>query len=62
MIALFLVAIPLFYLLWSLIYLEINYRRAASMRIPLIRLPVDPFNILHQAFESHVFSIVDRLP
>jgi cytochrome P450 len=32
------------------------------MGIPLIRLPVDPFNILHQVFESHVFGIVDRLP
>jgi hypothetical protein len=52
----------LFYLSWSYIALEINYRRAASMKIPLVRLPIDPLNILFQVFESHVWKIIDQLP
>jgi uncharacterized membrane protein len=52
----------LFYLAWSFVALEINYRRAASMKIPLVRLPIDPLNILFQVFESHVWKIIDRLP
>jgi len=58
----FVVAFVLFYLAWSLIALEVNYRRATSMGIPLVRLPVDPLNILFQVFESHVWKIIDRLP
>ncbi|KAF1949760.1 cytochrome P450 monooxygenase [Byssothecium circinans] len=50
------------YLVWSLICLETNYRRAKSMGIPLIRLPIDPLNILFQVFESQVWGILDRLP
>jgi hypothetical protein len=52
----------LFYSIWSFVALEINYRRAASMKIPLVRLPIDPLNILFQVFESHVWKIIDQLP
>lgn len=52
----------LFYLVWSLAALESNYRRAASMGIPLVRVPIDPLNILFQVFESHVWNVVDRIP
>ncbi|KAF2188427.1 cytochrome P450 monooxygenase [Zopfia rhizophila CBS 207.26] len=55
-------AASLFYLAWSLIALEINYRRASSMGIPLVRLPIDPLNIFFQVFESHAWKILDRLP
>lgn len=51
-----------FYLAWSLIALEINYRRASSMGIPLVRLPIDPLNILFQVFESHVWNLLERIP
>ena len=50
------------YLSWSFITMEINYRRASSMGIPLIRLPVDPMNIPWMTFESHLWQILDRLP
>jgi hypothetical protein len=34
------------YLTWSLAALELNYRRASSMGIPLVRLYVDGQNLL----------------
>jgi hypothetical protein len=52
----------LFYTTWCFVALEINYRRAASMKIPLVRLPIDPLNILFQVFESHAWKIIDQLP
>lgn len=56
------VASVVLYMTWSLVSLEVNYRRAASMNIPLVRLPIDPLNILFQVFESHVWYVLDRLP
>lgn len=50
------------YLAWSLVTLQINYRRASTMGIPLIRLPVDPLNVLFQVFEPHIFRLLDALP
>ena len=52
----------LFCLAWNLVALEVNYRRAASMGIPLVRLPIDPLNILFQVFESHIWKVIDRSP
>jgi hypothetical protein len=46
MIAEILLGLGVIYLAWSLIAMEINYRRASSMGIPLVRLPVDPMNIV----------------
>lgn len=50
------------YLTWSLVCLEINYNRAKRIGIPLVRLPIDPLNVLFQVFESHVWSVLDSLP
>jgi hypothetical protein len=50
------------YVTWSLVCLELNYRRAKSIGIPLVRLPIDPLNILFQVFESQVWAILERLP
>jgi hypothetical protein len=50
------------YVGWSLLCLELNYRKASSMGIPLIRLPVDPLNIPLQIIEPHLFMIIDLLP
>ncbi|KAF2194758.1 cytochrome P450 [Zopfia rhizophila CBS 207.26] len=61
MIGLLLLASVFGYLAWSLVCLELNYKRASSMGIPLVRLPIDPLNILFQVFESHVWNILDRL-
>ncbi|KAJ5738155.1 cytochrome P450 [Penicillium malachiteum] len=50
------------YLAWSLVVMESNYRRASSMGIPLVRLPVDPQNVLWMIIEPHVWPLLDRLP
>lgn len=62
MIAQFLLGIGIVYLSWSLIAMEINYRRAASMGIPLVRLPVDPKNILWMVLEPSIWRLLDHLP
>ncbi|ORY06229.1 putative cytochrome P450 monooxygenase [Clohesyomyces aquaticus] len=64
MIPLILLTLVLLYTSWSVICLELNYRRAKSMGIPLIRMPVDPLNIPLQVVEPHIFRIVDffRIP
>jgi hypothetical protein len=50
------------YTTWSLVCLEVNYKRASGMGIPLVRLPIDPLNILFQVVESHVWRVLDALP
>jgi hypothetical protein len=47
---------------WSLVCLEINYRRALPIGIPLLRMPVDPLNIPFQVIEPHISKVIDRLP
>lgn len=42
--------------------MEINHRRASSMRIPLVRLPVDPMNIFWLIVEPSLWRILDHLP
>ncbi|KAL4942116.1 hypothetical protein BDV06DRAFT_235631 [Aspergillus oleicola] len=54
--------LALAYLGWSIVTLEINYRRAATMGIPCVRLIVDPQNLAWMMLESHVWRILDRLP
>lgn len=50
------------YLTWSFIALEMNMRRASAMGIPLIRLPVDPKNVLWLVLEPQLWHLLDRLP
>jgi len=50
------------YLSWSMVAMEINYRHASKMDIPLVRLPVDPMNMFWQIFENHIWRLLDRLP
>jgi hypothetical protein len=57
-----LASVALCYLAWSFFTLQMNYRRASTMGIPLIRLPVDPLNVLFQVFESYLFRLLDVLP
>lgn len=42
--------------------MEINYRRASFMGIPLVRLPVDPLNIPWIILEPLLWRLLDRLP
>ncbi|KAF2712771.1 cytochrome P450 [Pleomassaria siparia CBS 279.74] len=58
----YLVAAVGLYLGFNFICLELNYRRALTMGIPLVRVPVDPLNIPFQVFEPHLFKLLDLLP
>ncbi len=62
MIAQVLLGFDVAYLLWSLISMEINYRRATSMGIPLVRLPVDSVNIVWLILEPPLWRFLDRFP
>lgn len=50
------------YLLWSLIAMEINYKRATAMGIPLVRLPVDPMNLAWLVIEPSLWRVLDKIP
>ncbi|KAF2846612.1 cytochrome P450 [Plenodomus tracheiphilus IPT5] len=50
------------YVCWTLVCLEINYRRAKSIGFPLIRVPIDPLNVPFQVIEPHLFKLFDLLP
>ncbi|KAK4167924.1 cytochrome P450 [Cladorrhinum sp. PSN259] len=57
-----LVAPGLAYVVWTLVCLEINVRRARAMGVPVIRLPVDYNNLLWVALSPFLFKFLDRLP
>lgn len=50
------------YLSWSLIAMELNYRRAKLMGIPLVRIPIDPLNILWSILENPTWRLLNLLP
>jgi hypothetical protein len=50
------------YVGWCLVCLELNYRKASSMGIPVIRLPIDFLNMPFQVIEPHIFKLIDLLP
>ncbi|KUJ14432.1 cytochrome P450 [Mollisia scopiformis] len=56
------IGLGLGYLSWSLIAMEINYRRAAAIGIPLVRLPVDPMNLVWLILEPSLWNILDKIP
>ncbi|KAI3390266.1 hypothetical protein diail_10733, partial [Diaporthe ilicicola] len=57
-----LVGSVLAYLGWSIISLERNVRKARSLDIPVVRLPIDPVNFLWIFLQGHVWNLLDRLP
>ncbi|KAH8427127.1 cytochrome P450 [Aspergillus melleus] len=56
-----LVGLSMAYLGWSIVSMEINYRRASSMGIPLVRIFIDPSNLVWMIVSPHVFRILDLL-
>ena len=54
--------LALFYLAWSMVMLEMNYRPASTIGIPLVRLYIDPQNVLWVILEPIFWSWLDRLP
>lgn len=62
MIAQILLSLVGVYSAWSFISMEINYRRASSMNIPLVRLFVDPLNVPWIILEPALWGLLDYLP
>lgn len=62
MIAQLLLGLAVAYLSWSLLMLEVNYRRASSIGIPLVRLPFDPGNLAWVILGPSIWGLLDRLP
>lgn len=50
------------YASWCFLLMEENVRKARTIGIPVVRLPIDPSNVPWTAFQSVVWSVVDRLP
>lgn len=50
------------WILWSMIAMELNMRRASAMNIPLIRLYIEPQNTLWMIIEPHLWPWLDKLP
>lgn len=50
------------YVLWTWVCLERNVRRASSMGVPIVRLPIDSHNVLWQVVEANLWTITDALP
>lgn len=57
-----LVGFLLAYLGWSLICMEINVRKARTMHIPVVRLPIDVTNVFWLTLQPSFFAFIDRLP
>lgn len=57
-----LAAIALAYFGWSMVCLERNVRKAQSLGIPAVRLPIDPVNFLWVFLQGHVWRMLDCLP
>jgi hypothetical protein len=58
----YLIALVGLYIGWSLICLELNHKRASSMGIPLLRIPIDPLNVFFMVLEPHIFKLIDLFP
>ncbi|KAJ5612403.1 cytochrome P450 [Penicillium lagena] len=61
MFLLFLGLLALIYFGWSMVMMEINYRRASAMGIPVVRLCIDSQNLLWMILEPHVWPLLDKL-
>ncbi|KAI0440354.1 cytochrome P450 [Xylaria telfairii] len=50
------------YIVWTIVSLELNARKASALDVPYIRLPIDSNNVPWTIFQSYVWNILDRLP
>ncbi|GAB1319536.1 Cytochrome P450 monooxygenase [Madurella fahalii] len=50
------------YVVWTLICLELNVRKARAMNVPCVRILIDSNNIPWTIFQPFVWNILDRLP
>ncbi|PWY64733.1 putative cytochrome P450 monooxygenase [Aspergillus sclerotioniger CBS 115572] len=54
--------LALAYLAWNLVAMEINYRRASSLGIPVVRACIDNSNVLWMMAQPHLQPWLDRVP
>lgn len=57
----YLLAVFVGYAVWSCVTLQRNYKRASSMGVPLVRIPVDGLNVPWQILGALVFKALDRI-
>ncbi|KAK2593190.1 hypothetical protein QQS21_009119 [Conoideocrella luteorostrata] len=50
------------YVVWTLVCLESNVRKARAIGVPVIRLPVDTGNVLWMTLQPLIWNVLDRLP
>lgn len=50
------------YLAWSLVAMEINYRRASALGIPVVRACIDNSNVLWTIIQPQLQPWLDRIP
>lgn len=62
MFLLFLGLLALLYFAWSMLMMEINYRQASAMGIPVVRLCIDSQNLSWMILEPHVWPLLYKLP
>ena len=58
----FVLGLVLAYTVWCVTAMEVNYHSASSMGIPLVRLIVDPKNLVWLIIEPNFWKILDYLP
>ncbi|MCJ1381959.1 hypothetical protein MMC17_005071 [Xylographa soralifera] len=54
--------LSILYLVWYVVPFAKNIRRARSLGVPILSVPVSPMNVLWIVVEPMVFNILDRLP
>lgn len=62
MIGEFLLGCALAYIVWTIVCLEANVRKARGFKVPIVRLPIDPNNIFWLLVQPQIWKILDRLP
>lgn len=50
------------YVSWTFICLESNVRKARAIGVPVIRQPIDSFNVLWLTVQNLIWAALDRLP
>ncbi|CAJ2510407.1 Uu.00g051100.m01.CDS01 [Anthostomella pinea] len=50
------------YIAWSIACLETNVRKARSLKVPIVRLPIDSNNVFWIILQPHVWKFLDGLP
>ncbi|KAM0809428.1 hypothetical protein AB5N19_09771 [Seiridium cardinale] len=62
MLSLVVLGLAVAYSVWSFVCLEANVRKARSLGLPVVRLPIDANNVFWILLQPHVWNILDRLP